>query len=146
MLKNIKSTKPNRKWNQSKPLLYYGEILKSQIYEEQGKTDIRKFMQKAFYGLPNNDLHSSRYLNLYYTKDKKISEAFELLTQKNKNKLEKLSNYCGGFRKERQKLIEGKKATDFPYDNDIKNLYIQISIGKEAFNGLLLIQKKFSIF
>ena len=123
------------------PYLYYSEILKSQIYEEQGKIDSAKvYAKKAFYGLPNNDLHSSRYLNLLsYTKDEKgLDEAFELLTQKNKKINWK--NYliiASGLRKEKdKKLIErAKKATEiFPYDNDIKNLYIQISIGKEAFN------------
>ena len=42
--------------------------------------------------------------------------------------------------KKDKKLIErAKKATEiFPSDNDIKNLYIQISIGKEAFNQSII--------
>ena len=53
------------------PYLYYSEMLKSQVFEEQGKIDSAKFYaKKAFFGLPNNDLHSSRYLNLInLTKD-----------------------------------------------------------------------------
>ena len=72
------------------------------------------------------------------TKDKKaLDEAFTLLTRKNKKINWK--NYliiASGLSKENdKKLIErAKKATEiFPSDNDIKNLYIQISVGYEAF-------------
>ena len=45
--------------------LFYSEILKSQIFEEQGELDSAKYYaRKAFQGLPNNDLHSSKYLNI----------------------------------------------------------------------------------
>ena len=128
------------KGTKANPYLYYSEILKSQIFEEQGRIDSAKvYAKKAFFGLPNNDLHSSRYLNLInLTKDKKaLDEAFTLLTQKNKKINWK--NYliiASGLSKENdKKLIErAKKATEiFPSDNDIKNLYIQISVGYEAF-------------
>ena len=75
------------KGTNANPYLYYSEILKSQIFQEQGKLDSAKFYaRKAFFGLPNNDLHSSRYLNLInLTKDKNdLDEAFEFLTYKNK--------------------------------------------------------------
>ena len=128
------------KGTKANPYLYYSEILKSQIFEEQGRIDSAKvYAKKAFFGLPNNDLHSSRYLNLLnLTKDKKaLDEAFTLLTRKNKKINWK--NYliiASGLSKENdKKLIErAKKATEiFPSDNDIKNLYIQISVGYEAF-------------
>ncbi len=128
------------KGTKANPYLYYSEILKSQIFEEQGRIDSAKvYAKKAFFGLPNNDLHSSRYLNLLnLTKDKKaVDEAFTLLTRKNKKINWK--NYliiASGLSKENdKKLIErAKKATEiFPSDNDIKNLYIQISVGYEAF-------------
>ena len=64
------------------PFLFYSEILKSQIYEELGKLDSAKFYaKKAFFGLPNNQLHSSRYLNLLNrTRDKNaLEETFNLL-------------------------------------------------------------------
>ena len=43
--------------------------------------------KKAFFGLPNNDLHSSTYVSLLgVTRDKEaLEDAFELLTAKNKN-------------------------------------------------------------
>ena len=74
------------KGTKANPYLYYSEILKSQIFEEQGKIDSAKvYAKKAFFGLPNNDLHSSRYLNLInLTKDDRaLEEAFELLTFQN---------------------------------------------------------------
>ena len=61
------------------PYLYYSEILKSQIFQEQKKLDSAKvYAKKAFFGLPNNDLHATRYINLInITKDKN-----ELLDEK----------------------------------------------------------------
>ena len=75
------------KGTKANPYLYYSEILKSQIFEERGELDSAKFYaKKAFFGLPNNDLHSSKYVNLInITRDKiALEEAFELLTRKNK--------------------------------------------------------------
>ncbi len=69
------------------PYLFYSEILKSQIFEKQEKLDSAKYYaRKAFFGLPNNDLHSSRYLNLISkTGDKEALEsAFDLLTINNR--------------------------------------------------------------
>ena len=131
------------------PYLYYSEILKSQIFEEQGRMDSAKVYAKlAFFGLPNNDLHSSRYLNLLsLTKDEKgLDEAFISLTKKNKkiNWKNYLIIASALSEKKDKKLIErAKKATEiFPSDNDIKNLYIQISIGKEAFNQSIANSRK----
>ena len=75
------------KGTSANPYLFYSEILKSQIFQQQGKLDSAKvYARKAFFGLPNNDLHASRYLNLIsMTGDRKsLNEAFELLTIKNK--------------------------------------------------------------
>ena len=74
------------KGTKANPYLFYSEILKSQIFEEQGKLDSAKFYaKKAFFGLPNNELHSTRYMNLLnLTADRKsLDEAFELLTKSN---------------------------------------------------------------
>ena len=74
------------KGTSANPYLYCSEILKSQIFQEQGKLDSAKvYARKAFYGLPNNDLHASRYINLINIKNKyALEEAFELFTYKNK--------------------------------------------------------------
>ena len=69
------------------PYLFYSEVLKSQIYQQRGQLDSAKiYSKKAFFGLPNNDLHSSRYINLInITRDRDaLEEAFELLTFNNK--------------------------------------------------------------
>ena len=68
------------------PFLFYSEFLKSQIYQAQGKIDSAKvYARKAFFGLPNNGLHASHYINLInQTRDAAaLEEAFELLTAKN---------------------------------------------------------------
>ncbi len=130
------------KGTKANPYLFYSEILKSQIFEEQGKLDSAKFYaKKAFFGLPNNELHSTRYMNLLnLTADRKsLDEAFELLTKNNnfinwKNYLIIASNF-----KRRTKdlnLIErAKQALEiFPGNNEIKGLYNKIIIGDDALN------------
>jgi O-antigen ligase len=75
------------KGTEANPYLYYSEILKSQIYNEKGQLEkAKEYAKKAFFGLPNNDLHSSSYINLInITRDRvALEEAFELLTAKNK--------------------------------------------------------------
>jgi O-antigen ligase/tetratricopeptide (TPR) repeat protein len=129
------------KGTSANPYLYYSEILKSQIFQEQGKLDSAKvYARKAFFGLPNNDLHASRYMNLInITRDKKaLEEAFELLTYK--NKLNNWKNYLiianSNNNSNDPALIErARKAVElFPNNNEIKNLYTQIAIGTQTLN------------
>ena len=129
------------KGTSANPYLYYSEILKSQIFQEQGKLDSAKvYARKAFFGLPNNDLHASRYINLInITRDKNaLEEAFELLTYK--NKLNNWKNYliiANSINNPNDpELIErAKKAIEiFPNNNEIKNLYTQIAIGNQKLN------------
>ena len=131
------------------PYLYYSEILKSQIYEEQGKLDSAKvYARKAFFGLPNNDLHATRYLNLLsITRDKKeLSEAFELLTEK--NKLINWKNYliiANNLIKEKDPLLieRAKKAVElFPNNAEISNIYNQIVIGTDKLNESISYSKR----
>ena len=129
------------KGTNANPYLFYSEILKSQIYEQQGRLDSAKFYaRKAFFGLPNNDLHATRYLNLLsITRDKKeLSEAFELLTEK--NKLINWKNYliiANNLIKEKDPLLieRAKKAVElFPNNAEISNIYNQIVIGTDKLN------------
>jgi O-antigen ligase len=129
------------KGKSANPYLYYSEILKSQIFQEQGKLDSAKvYARKAFFGLPNNDLHASRYINLInITRDKKaLEEAFELLTHK--NKLVNWKNYliiANSINSSNDPVLIGraKKATQiFPNNSEIKNLYNQIAVGTERLN------------
>ena len=130
------------KGTKANPYLFYSEILKSQIFEEQGKLDSAKFYaKKAFFGLPNNELHSTRYMNLLnLTADRKsLDEAFELLTKSNnfinwKNYLIIASN----FKRKTKDLVlieRAKQAIEiFPENNEIKSLYNKIIIGDDALN------------
>jgi tetratricopeptide (TPR) repeat protein len=129
------------KGTSANPYLFYSEILKSQIFQEQGKLDSAKvYASKAFFGLPNNDLHASRYINLInITRDKKaLEEAFEFLTYKNKPVNWKnyliIANSINS--PEDPVLIErAKKATEiFPNNGEIKNLYNQIAVGTYKLN------------
>jgi len=121
------------------PYLFYSEILKSQIYQEKGQLDSAKiYARKAFFGLPNNALHSSRYLNLIgLTRDKKaLDEAFDLLTYSNNPDYWK--NYliiANSLTPPKDKILaeRAKKASLlFPYNNDFKALYREISVGNKG--------------
>ena len=123
------------------PYIYYSEILKSQIFQEKGQLDSAKmYAKKAFFGLPNNDLHSTTYLNLIsLTKDTlSLEEAFETITYNNKENNWK--NYLiiavGLYPSGNEKISKrAKKAIElFPSNSDFKNLYSQISIGLERVN------------
>ncbi len=123
------------------PYLYYSEILKSQIFQEKGQLDSAKvYARKAFFGLPNNDLHATRYINLInLTRDRAaLEEAFALLTAK--NKAANWKNYLiiatGLYPPKDKALMEkAKRATElFPNDPDILGLYRQIAVGQLGVN------------
>jgi len=123
------------------PYLYYSEILKSQIFQEKGLLDSAKvYARKAFLGLPNNELHSSRYINLIsITRDRvALEEAFEPLTEK--NKINNWKNYlivASGLYPPKDKLLaeRAKLATEiFPSNEEIKALYRQIAVGAAGVN------------
>ena len=129
------------KGTSANPYLFYSEILKSQIFQEQGKLDSAKvYAKKAFFGLPNNDLHASRYINLInITRDKSaLDEAFERLTYKNKENNWK--NYlitANSINNPKDPILieRAKKATEiFPNNREFKNLYNQIAIGNQKLN------------
>ena len=129
------------KGTSANPYLYYSEILKSQIFQEQGKLDSAKvYAKKAFFGLPNNDLHASRYINLInLTRDREALDiAFELLTAK--NKLNNWKNYLIiansiNNRKDPILIERAKKAIElFPNNSEIRNLFNQIAIGTDKLN------------
>tara|TARA_B100001059_G_scaffold234760_1_gene278145 strand:- start:637 stop:2508 length:1872 start_codon:yes stop_codon:yes gene_type:complete len=119
------------------PYLYYSEILKSQIYKEKGQLEkAKEYAKKAFFGLPNNDLHSSSYINLLsITRDKdELEKAFELLTAK--NKINNWKNYlivASGLYATGDSLIvsRAKRATEiFSGNQEFQALYRQIAVGQ----------------
>ncbi|MDA9140296.1 hypothetical protein N9N57_02755 [Flavobacteriaceae bacterium] len=97
-------------------------------------------LEKPFFGLPNNDLHASRYINLInITRDKKaLEEAFELLTYKNKeNNWKNYLIIANSIDSDKDPILieRAKKATEiFPNNGEIKNLYNQIAIGTDKLN------------
>jgi len=122
------------------PYLYYSEILKSQIYQEKGMLDSAKvYAKKAFFGLPNNDFHSSRYINLInITRDREaLEDAFKLLTAK--NKLNNWKNYLivasGLYPPKDKTLVEkAKRAVELFPNKEFTALYNQIAVGQAGVN------------
>ena len=128
------------KGTDANPYLYYSEILKSQIYFAQGKID-SAFVnaRKAFFGLPNNDLHASHYINVINQKRdaEALEEAFELLVAK--GKISNWRNYliiANQISPKNEVLIQrAKRAVSlFPEDNSIQQLYRAIVVGQQAVN------------
>jgi O-antigen ligase/tetratricopeptide (TPR) repeat protein len=129
------------KGTNANPYLFYSEILKSQIFEELGQLDSAKvYAKKAFFGLPNNDLHATRYINLIgISRDSKaLEDSFELLTYKNKPVNWK--NYliiANSINKVKDSILieRAKKAVElFPNNSEIRNLYNQITVGTDKLN------------
>ena len=130
------------KGTRANPYLYYSEILKSQIFQEKGQLDSAKFYaRKAFFGLPNNDLHSTRYLNLInLTRDRNaLEEAFDLITAKNKpNNWKNYLIIASGLFPPKDKRLtkKAKRALElFPNDQEFKGLYNQIAVGQAGINN-----------
>ena len=123
------------------PYLYYSELLKSQIYMGKGQMDSASvYAKKAFFGLPNNALHASHYMNVInQTRDRKaLEEAYELLVSK--NDINNWRNYlivALTLYPPKDKILTAKAkqaATLFPQDQNIKGLYRSIAIGSMAAN------------
>ena len=129
------------KGTSANPYLYYSEVLKSQIYLAKGQLDSASvYAKKAFYGLPNNDLHASNYINiLNQTRDgNALEEAFELLVTK--NNLNNWRNYLITASqlhppKDNKLTLRALKASKlFPFDSSIQRLYRNIAVGPEVIN------------
>jgi len=122
------------KGTKANPYLYYSEILKSQIFQEKGQMDSAMFYaKKAFFGLPNNDLHAYRLINLINLKRDResLEEAFDLLTYKNnENNWRNYLSIASGFYPPRDKVLmeRSKKAIElFPSNPEFQKLYRQIA-------------------
>ena len=123
------------------PYLYYSELLKSQIYMGKGQMDSATvYAKKAFFGLPNNALHASHYIDIINkTRDRKaLEEAYELLVSK--NDINNWRNYliiASTLYPPKDKILTAKAkqaATLFPQDQNIQGLYRSIAIGPMAAN------------
>ena len=127
------------KGTSANPYLYYSELLKSQIFMAQGQLDSASvYAKKAFFGLSNNALHSSNYLNvLNQTRDRdNLEQAYELLVSK--NDINNWRNYLTVAStlyppKDKALTLKAKQAARlFPQDQNIQGLYRTIAIGSVA--------------
>jgi O-antigen ligase/tetratricopeptide (TPR) repeat protein len=123
------------------PYLFFSELLKSQIYLAQGKLDSAKvYGRKAFFGLPNNSLHATHYMNLInQTKDvQALEESYELMTFK--NDVNNWKNYLivgNLLMPPRDSLLSARaqKAVEtFPGDVEILKLANVIKVGQQNIN------------
>lgn len=137
------------KGTSANPYLFYSELLKSQIYQAKGNLDSAKFFaRKAFFGLPNNELHASHYINLInQTRDADaLEEAYELLTYKNninnwKNYLIVASSLYPT--KDKALMEKAKRAIEiFPNNLEFQSLYRQISVGSGGIEQASAFSKK----
>ena len=129
------------KGTSANPYLYYSELLKSQIFMAKGQLDSASvYAKKAFFGLSNNALHSSNYLNiLNQTRDRdNLEQAYELLVSK--NDINNWRNYLTVAStlyppKDKALTLKAKQAARlFPQDQNIQGLYRTIAIGSVAAN------------
>lgn len=136
-------------YKNSNPYLFYSELLKSQIFQEKSEIDSAYvYAKKAFYGLPNNDLHASNYLNLVFKKRDKqeVKKAFDYIDLNQNENIWK--NYLivasGLYPQKDPELIErAEKAIKlFPNNPDIKNLHTQIRIGIKGINSAAAYSQK----
>jgi len=129
------------KGSRANPYLYYSELLKSQIFMSRGQIDSALvYAKKAFFGLPNNALHASHYLNVInQARDRKLlEEAFDLLVfKKDINNWRNYLIVASTLYPPKDKILTAKAklaANLFPQDSNIQELYRSIAVGSIAAN------------
>lgn len=131
--KAIAYAESGRKQN---PYLMYPELLLSQVNLAKGEIlKSKTYAKKAFFNLPNNNLHASHYLQLLIeTGDKlRFSETFDALTKN--NSITQWKNYLVGASKlfppgdpvQMKRSLEATKI--FSGNNEFMQLHKLISIG-----------------
>ena len=126
------------------PYLMYPELLLSQINLAKGNIlKSKTYAKKAFFNLPNNNLHASHYLQLLIETGDKIrfSETFDALTKRNNINLWK--NYLVGASKlfppgDPVQMERSLMATKiFSGNNEFMQLHKLISIGSKKIQEAL---------
>ena len=120
------------------PYLMYPELLISQVNLAKGNIlESKTYAKKAFFNLPNNNLHSSHYLQLLIETGDKVafSETFNALTKN--NNINHWKNYLVGASKlfspgDPIQMDRSLKATKiFSGNNEFMQLHKLISIGSK---------------
>ena len=123
------------------PYLMYTELLLSQVNLAKGNIlESKKYAKKAFFNLPNNNLHASHYLQLLIETGDKIAfnETFDALTKN--NNINSWKNYLVGASKlfppgDTIQMERSLKATKiFSGNNEFIQLHKLISIGTKKIN------------
>ena len=123
------------------PYLMYPELLISQVNLAKGNIlESKTYAKKAFFNLPNNNLHSSHYLQLLIETGDKVafSETFNALTKN--NNINHWKNYLVGASKlfspgDPIQMDRSLKATKiFSGNNEFMQLHKLISIGSKKIN------------
>ncbi len=134
------------------PYLFYGEIIASKVYRLRGDYENAKLaLEKAFFGLPNNNLHIGEYLKIILDlKDNDALErAYPLLTETNS------INGWKSYLVTKANLIEpgdpilikrAEKARElFPYDDEFRKILKTAKIGIQRINKAFEISKQAQI-
>ena len=136
-----KALKYALKSNNANPYLHYGNIIAARVYRIKGDTEkTKQALKKAFFGLPNNNLHRAEYMK-YILENQSIElleEAYPVLTGTNtldgwKSYLlikSKLTPHGDPIFKKRAE----KAQRLFPNNEDVKKLFKAASIGVNAIN------------
>lgn len=123
------------------PYLMYPELLISQVNLAKGNIlESKTYAKKAFFNLPNNNLHTSHYLQLLIETGDKVafSETFNALTKN--NNINHWKNYLVGATKlfppgDPIQIERSLKATKiFSGNNEFMQLHKLISIGAKKIN------------
>ena len=120
------------------PYLMYSELLFSQVYLAKG--DLKRsieYAEKAFYNLPNNNLHAAHYIQLLIETGNKegLSRTFALLTKN--NEINNWKNYLVAVTKtfppgdplQVERALQATKI--FSGNNEFMQLYKAIALGTD---------------
>jgi len=141
----LKSEKAN-------PYLHYGDIIASKVYQIKGEKDKAfKFAEKAFNGMPNNNLHIGEYLKLITERsdEESLEKAYPLLT--GTNKLIGWKSYLVTKSSLTQAgdpifIKRAEKAQKlFPYDDQFRKLVKTAKIGMSRINQAFTISQQAQI-
>ena len=134
------------------PYLHYGDIIASRVYNIKGQAQkAKESAGKAFFGMPNNNLHIGEYLNIILSQkdDESLEKAYPLLTGRNqimgwKSYLVTKSSLIQAGDPIFIKRAE-KAQKLFPYDDEFRKLVKTAKIGMSRINQAFTISQQAQI-